>query len=72
MSAMDDDELRAIFARGPAAVEALVRELAEAPLAVRAARRAACLARGHAWRPISRDAAGAIYGCVRCGATRHA
>jgi len=72
MSVMDDDELRAIFARGPAAVEALVRELAEAPLAVRTARRAACLARGHRWRPISRDATGAIYGCVRCGARRHA
>ena len=72
MLVMDDDELRAIFARGPAAVEALVRELAEAPLAVRTARRAACLARGHQWRPISRDATGAIYGCVRCGARRHA
>jgi hypothetical protein len=69
---MDDDELRAIFARGPAAVELLVRELADAPLPVRTARRAACLARGHQWRPIGRDADGAIYGCVRCGGRRRA
>jgi hypothetical protein len=67
-----DEDLRTAFARGPAAAEALVRERAAAPAAVRAARRAVCLGRGHDWRPLGHDAAGVTYGCVRCGDRRHA
>jgi hypothetical protein len=69
---MDDNELRAAFARGPAAVELLVQELESASPVVRAARRAVCLGRGHLWRPIGHDATGALYGCVRCGGRYHA